>query len=328
MKKSKRLFLILLSFFCFIPTFSSGKIVFAEEQFVYIGGFSAGFSVNTEGAEIVGLSDVITEKGVLSPSKSANLNVGDIILSIDGIKTDNAFDVEKAVKDEKDKLLVVLRNKELITLNITPAKDISGKFRLGVFIRDGINGIGTVTYIKDGKFASLGHPIVYEDGSIISITGGKLYGCKITGCIKGERGNPGELKGTFKKVQNIGDIEKNMEFGVFGNVSSDFNLDKLVKKSIGEARPGDARIITTVDDNGPTEYSISIIKAENDIVSNKNIVLKITDERLVSKTGGIVQGMSGSPILQNGKIVGAVTHVFINDPSKGFGISIKNMINN
>ena len=327
MKKVKSLFLLIL-FVLILCNFTPLSVFANSANSVYLGGFPAGFSLETRGAFVMGLSDVVTFEGIKSPSKEAGVAAGDIILSIDGVAVNNAEDVEKVVKDEKEKLLEIKRCDEKILLDVSPALDMSGNFRLGIFIRDGVNGIGTVTFVNNGRFASLGHPVTDEGGKPLEIIGGKLYNCNITGYIAGERGKAGELRGTFLKTNDIGNIEKNLISGVYGTLKDGFNTDNLKRVEIGEGKIGSAVIYTTIEGDSPKEYDISIVKVTDASAEAKNYVIKINDKALLDTTGGIVQGMSGSPILQDGKIVGAVTHVFINDPSRGFGISIDNMINN
>ena len=328
MKKIKTiLFLLLLSLT--LANFKyTATIAYAAENNIYLGGFPAGFALETRGAYIMGLTDVITEQGIKSPCKEAGIETGDIILSIDGIPVNNAEDVEKVVKDEKEKLLEIKRCDEKILLDVSPALDMSGNLRLGIFIRDGVNGIGTVTFVNNGRFASLGHPVTDEGGKPLEIIGGKLYNCNITGYIAGERGKAGELRGTFLKTNDIGNIEKNLISGVYGHTAETFDKDGLTEIQTGEGKVGTAHIYTTISGESPEKYEISIIKVTDIAGDVKNFVIKINDERLLESTAGIVQGMSGSPIVQDGKLIGAVTHVFVNDPSRGFGISIENMINN
>ena len=196
-----------------------------------------------------------------------------------------------------------------------------------MFIKDDINGIGTITFIKGNKFASLGHPIVSEEGENLEILTGNLYNCSISGCIKGEKGKAGELRGVFIKNNPIATINKNLNTGVFGCLNDNFDKSLLKEIEIGDAKIGDAKIYSTIDNGNPKYYSISIVKIDCDI-NSKNFVIKINDEELLSKTNGIVHGMSGSPIILNDRLVGAVTHVFINDPTRGFGLSIDKMLNN
>ena len=210
---------------------------------------------------------------------------------------------------------------------VQPKKDSEGNFKLGFFLRDDLNGIGTITYFtRNGEFASLGHPVSDDDGKIIPLSGGQAYLCSIINVVKGERGKAGELKGIFINDTKIGSLIKNCETGLYGKADGNYNYGKLPKTEIGEAVMGKAMITTCIDGVIPKEYLISIVKIDNSNRENKNFVIKILDKELLSVTNGILQGMSGSPIVQGGKIVGAVTHVFINDPSRGFGISINKML--
>lgn len=325
----KRIFTcVILTIFSFFLV-SSYNYVYAEENdnSVYLGGQTAGFSISTKGAYIVGLCDVITESGIKQPSVDAGLCKGDIIVSIDGIEVNNASDIEKVVKDTNKKVLAIKRCGEVKLVDIVPAKDVCGKYKLGIFVREDVCGIGTITYIKGNKFASLGHPILDENEEVLQISSGKIYNCNIIGYLKGERGKPGELRGVFEKKNQIGEIKLNCNCGVFGELDKNFNKKDLKKIDIGIARVGSASIFSTVSGNEVNEYSISIVKVD-EASEFKNFIIKIADTRLLNGTGGIVQGMSGSPIVQNGKLIGAVTHVFINDPSRGFGIAVNNMLKN
>ena len=326
MKKRFSIFItLLISAFCLF--LSSSKILtVADEIEVYLGGVPAGFSIQTKGAYVVGICDVITENGIQSPSKNAGIMVGDVLLKVDNVDINNALDIEKVVCDNKNYVIQIKREGEIQLKTVIPSRDINGKYRLGVFIRDGINGIGTLTYIKGKQFAALGHPIIDENGDIVEIVSGSLFDCNISGYIKGERGKAGELRGVFLRENKDGFIYNNLESGVFGEISDKFNLSEFKKIKLGQAKIGDAEIVTTIDGKTPEKYSISIIKCDNNS-KTKNFVIKVDDKRLLETTGGIVQGMSGSPIIQSGKLVGAVTHVFVNDPTRGFGIAINNMVN-
>ncbi len=326
--KKNRLFTLLITLVLLISAFfTSGITAYADGVKVYLGGMPAGFSMSTRGANVLGLCDVITDDGIKSPSRDSNLQIGDIILSIDGIEVNSAQDIAKVLNNSDLKILKVNREDNIFLTEIIPAKDITGNYKLGVYIKDNINGIGTVTFIKGNRIAALGHPVLNDDGSILDITSGDVYSCEITGYVRGERGKPGELRGIFNRNDVIATIEKNLENGLYGKLTQNAKIKNLQAIETGSAKVGKATIKTTISDDNAIEYEISIIKVD---LSNdtKNFVLKITDERLLSTTGGIVQGMSGSPIIQDGKLVGAVTHVFINDPTRGFGISIDKMINN
>lgn len=324
-KRYLQLFLILILSFATIFTTKNTSVL--AENVYYLGGFPAGFELKTRGATVVGLSDVLTDKGVLSPSKDAEIQTNDIILNIDTFEINTAFDIEKSLKDDKEKILTIKREQSIININVKPAKDLNGKFKLGILVKNGINGIGTITYIEKDKFASLGHAVYYNN-QIAQIIGGNIYNCTITDFTKGEISKPGELKGIFIKDKNIGCVLKNARTGIYGTINNNFKCDNLEKIQLGEGKIGQAYIYTTINGNTPQKYQISIVKTDYNDINNKNYVIKVNDKRLLETTGGIVQGMSGSPIVQDGKLIGAVTHVFTNDPTRGFGIFINNMFNN
>ena len=322
--RRKGLFFIILCLL--ISLFSVSSVAYADElgNSVYLGGMPAGFSVYTKGAFVNGFSSVICNDGVYSPAKDAGVEIGDVILSINNVETNNVLDIEKSLTDTNDKILKIDRNLEIKYITVKPKMDLSGNIKLGLFIRDGINGIGTITYIKGNNFASLGHPVTTENGEIANICGGNIFSCNITGVIKGVKGRAGELRGVFLKDNVVGYIEKNIKTGVYGKINDNFKLNNLRKIELGKPNVGDAIIFSTLSGSTPEEYTISIIKVDKNRTT-KDLVIKITDEKLLENAGGIVQGLSGSPIIQCGKLVGAVTHVFINDPTRGFAISIDNM---
>ena len=326
MKKKSALICLLLSILCLLVGSVSPVFASSDEQ-LYLGGMPAGFTLSTRGAYVVGVCDVVTENGVVSPAKDADFRVGDVILYIDGYPINNSKDIEVGIKGREIVTVELIRCGENIKKDLEPAIDISGSEKIGVFVKDNVSGIGTVTFIKGNRFASLGHPIIDDCGEIIKITGGEVFNCKITGAVKGERGKAGELKGVFIRNNPIATIDKNLDCGVYGSLNGGIDVKKLTKIEMGTAEIGSASIYSTINGNTPMEYKISIVKTDN-FSETKNFVIKIEDENLLEQTGGIVQGMSGSPIVQNGKLVGAVTHVFINDPTRGFGISIDKMINN
>lgn len=328
-KKLKYLLAIILSFSMFFTLnfFETAKA--SETDFLYLGGIPAGFTIKTKGATVIGLSDIITEKGIFSPAKNADIRVGDVITAINDTPVDGAETIASVLRRNGDKPVKVeiCRSGESLVKYVQPKKDSEGNFKLGFFLRDDLNGIGTITYFtRNGEFASLGHPVSDDDGKIIPLSGGQAYLCSIINVVKGERGKAGELKGIFIDDTKIGSLIKNCETGLYGKADGNYNYSKLPKTEIGEAVMGKAMITTCIDGVIPKEYQISIVKIDNSNKENKNFVIKILDKELLSVTNGILQGMSGSPIVQGGKIVGAVTHVFINDPSRGFGISINKML--
>lgn len=325
MKKIGLKFLVLAIVFCSLFC-AAATNAYAVEK-VYIGGFACGFEIKTDGAFVVGTSDVVTKDGIKSPSKNAGIEVGDVLVSVNGKKISTPYDIELALKDYKGGSVVCVFKKDGKdnVKEITPVKDTNGNYRLGLFVRDGASGLGTVTFVKEnGSFAALGHP-VFEGTEPTKVNGGNIYRCSVFGVNKGERGKAGELKGVFVGDEPIGNIVKNTAFGIQGNINPKFDYKALGLVEVGDAGIGDAVIISTVDGVKREEFSASIVKADNS-KSNRNLLVKITDKRLISVAGGIVRGMSGSPVMQNGKIVGAITHVFVNDPTRGYGISINNML--
>lgn len=327
MKKKICLFL----FFAFLGVSiicGGNNIAFAQTKTVILGGMPAGFEMETRGALVVGLSDVITKNGTESPAKDAGIKQGDIIYFINDIEINDSKDIERALNLTKDEIEVDYeRCGNSFSVKLIPAIDVNGAKKIGVFIKEAISGIGTVTFIDGERIATLGHPVLDESGKPLNIVGGFIYPCNITGYIAGERGKPGELRGIVNSSEKIATIDKNNQYGIFGSMIKGAKVINERKIELGEGRPGNAFIYTTINGNSPKRYSISIIKSDNLFSDTKNYVIKITDRELLETTGGIIQGMSGSPIVQDGRLVGAVTHVFIGDPTRGFGISINNMLN-
>lgn len=301
---------------------------------VYVGGMPAGFTLSAGGAQVIGLSEVMNDKGATSPAADAGIRTGDVITEAAGIRVETVGELNEILGKCKGRAieLKVLRGETEMTFFVTPVKDkVTGKYKIGVLIRDSVSGIGTVTYIdkQTKRFGSLGHSVVGEDHREMKIAGGKVYQCSIVSVSKGIRGKAGELRGMFLSEGGIGNAEKLCECGIYGQVSDSYELSGLecvYTADIDEVQPGDAYILSTVSGVCPKKYAIDIVKVDKTNRNNKNFVIRITDKELISETGGIVQGMSGSPILQDGKLVGAVTHVFLNDPTRGYGIDINTML--
>lgn len=301
-------------------------------------GNPIGIYVETDGILVLGSGRITGEDGLNYEPVNNKLKSGDYILEING----KALTKKKDLIDEiqncngKDITLLVRRNKEKITVRITPVRSTNGSYKIGAWIRDNTQGIGTLTFITaDGQFGALGHGITDIDtGMLMNIKAGSIYRAEIMSIVKGKEGEPGELIGMIRQSDRhrIGVINNNTLQGIFGSIGKEYEDNLGIKPlKIGfkqEVTRGKAKILCTVDDK-VEEFEIVI---ESIDISNSNqskgIVLRITDEKLLGKTGGIVQGMSGSPIIQNNKIIGAVTHVFIQDSTKGYGTFIENMVNN
>ena len=309
------------------------KIRVLDSKKIYAGGMPVGLVLNSKGVIVVGASPVTTFDGEYNAEKDGVLKIGDIILEINNTEVLTTDDVSLIInkKENKDKELFVkvLRDSKEIVLETKPIYDIrSDIYRLGVWVKDDASGIGTLTFVDSNlRFGALGHPICDNDTkTIINIRDGKLYNCSVMGVNKSKGGVPGEIRGLFLEGKDEqGYIEKNNEFGVFGELSKDSSLIELTEEyEIGgrlTVKPGKAQIRCCVDGENIKMYDIEIIKTNYQNYSNdKSMVIRVTDLDLINKTGGIVQGMSGSPIIQNGRLVGAVTHVFVNDPTKGFGV--------
>lgn len=287
----------------------------------------------TKGVIVIKLSDIETSEGAMSPAKIAGLETGDIIQSVNGEEINTAEQMASIIEKNKGKEIDVryLREENEYSTVITPVLSLSDrKYKTGIWVRDSTAGIGTMTYYNPstGEFAGLGHGICDIDtGKLMPLLKGNVVDVEITDIIKGRSGSPGELKGTFDTVKR-GDVVKNTEHGVYGLIDSqDYITSEPLEIGLGnEVVTGKAEIMCELDGTGVNKYEIEITKIKNNDREGKNFLISVTDEKLIEKTGGIVQGMSGSPIIQNGKIVGAVTHVLVNSPTKGYGIFIENML--
>lgn len=303
------------------------------------GGNAIGVRMNTKGVLVVAVTDVIDIDGNRrSPAREAGLKVGDSIIEIDGEKIVSSEQVVNILnkQESNDVELKILRNKNEFTTVTKAVKCLQDNtYRLGIWVRDKTSGIGTMTFYNDKNnvFGALGHGITDQDtGELLTVEKGLVMKAQISDIEQGKKGTPGEIKGVFYKTDEIlGEIEVNTNYGIYGSlIDTNGEIKNKQKIPIGfkeEVQTGKAHILTTLEDNKIGEYEIKIQKLElQDTPDGKSMVLKVTDEELLSKTSGIVQGMSGSPIIQNGRIIGAVTHVFVNDPTKGYGLYIEWML--
>jgi stage IV sporulation protein B len=300
-------------------------------------GTPIGIYVETDGILVLGSGKITGEDGLNYEPIHNKLKSGDYILAINDKEVNDKNELIKEILncDGKDLKLLVRRNNEKITVKITPVRTASGGYKIGAWIRDDTQGIGTLTFIStNGKFGALGHGITDIDtGLLMEIDKGSIYDAEIMSIIKGKEGEPGELIGMIRQnnKHRLGEITNNTYQGIFGNITRNQNKIPSEPLEIGlkqEVKKGKALVRCTVNDT-VDDYEIEILNVDiNNTNHSKGIVLRITDERLLDLTGGIVQGMSGSPIIQNNKIIGAVTHVFIQDSTKGYGTFIENMVNN
>ncbi len=261
-----------------------------------------------------------------SPAKAAGVKEGDRLLRIDRQNITCAQDVRTALDQSHGTVTLTLqRGDDLTTLKVAPTITAQGP-KLGLYLRQGITGIGTVTYYDPatGTFGALGHGVNVPSGELLRLTQGLAYPAAVSHVRKGAAGEPGQLMGTLTDKAPLGPILQNTPQGVFGKAEVSFSGQQL---PLGQPVPGEATILSTVTGSTPREYTVRILKIYSaPRQSGRNMLLEVTDSALLDATGGIVQGMSGSPIIQNGKLVGAVTHVLVNDPTRGYGIFMENML--
>ncbi len=318
----------------FIP-FKEIKITPAESTSVYVSGSTVGIYMETKGVLIIDTGEIISREGTsLEPAKNI-VKPGDYIVAFNQQSIKNKQELLKDLSflDGEPVTLDVIRDGKQIPLSLTPVKDAAGAYKLGIWVRDNTQGIGTLTYVDgNGNYGALGHGISDVDtGELLHINKGALYQAEILGIQKGETGSPGELSGLirYEPGRIIGNIEKNSKNGIYGNLSAGIKNTGLKKLPVAykqELEIGPASILCCVDGQAK-EYQAEITRIDmNHEDTNKSFVIHVTDERLLELTGGIVQGMSGSPVIQNGKVIGAVTHVFVQDATSGYGIFIENML--
>ncbi|WP_326909024.1 SpoIVB peptidase [Sedimentibacter sp. MB31-C6] len=320
-------------------TKNNDLVVEAEAKYIIPGGQTIGVELKTEGILVVGLADIVnTDKVSTSPAKLAGMQIGDKILSIDSIRFEDAEDIIKYTESKgiKDYSITYEREGKIYNCNITPVQIYkSNEIKFGFWARDDIAGIGTVTFVdpETGRFSAIGHGIADADtGKLIDIKTGVISKANITSIKLGKKGEPGEIIGyILRDEKSLGTVENNTNFGVYGNINKNgmnyFKNDLIEVGSKEEMTLGPAEIYSCVN-NETKIYNIEVTKIfYQNKPDEKSFVIKIVDDELLGLTNGIIQGMSGCPVVQNNKIVGAVTHVFMNDPTKGYGIYIEWIFN-
>lgn len=344
MQKSRlKIHLILLV--SFLIPFIQFNVVAAEENSntiqVIPGGQSVGVKLHTSGVVVVGFSQTEFNDEKISSAERAGIKVGDIILQIDGKKVanmDNFVDIMSSKKDSHEPVkLLIKRQEHIFPITVDPIYDKDDDiYRLGLFIRDATAGIGTMTFYEPitKRYGALGHVIMdQQTKKPVDIYNGKIVNSDITSINRGENGVPGEKKARFSlEDDSLGTIQRNSDFGIFGKLRNSDMFNGPNQKAIPVAhakdvKEGKAQIYTVVKDDKVEAFDIEIVSSEpSETPETKGLIIKITDEKLLDQTGGIVQGMSGSPIIQDNKLVGAVTHVFLNDPTSGYGVHIEWML--
>lgn len=311
------------------------KVHTVEKQEVLVSGSPVGIYMETKGVLVIDSGEITDREGIRRTPAEHIIQSGDYICEIDGKVLTGKRQLMQLVRENQGEPmeLQVIRHQETIKLEMTPVETEDGSYKLGIWVRDNIQGIGTLTYVEpNGTFGALGHGISDADtGERLEISDGDLYRADILSICKGTAGTPGELRGVinYREENRIGTICGNSQYGIRGQLEPGKYEESMKKIPTGlkqEIQTGKAEIRCDIGD-GIREYQCEILEIDSNARdTNKCFVLRITDDDLLSRTGGIVQGMSGSPVLQNGKLIGAITHVFVNDPTKGYGIFIENMM--
>ena len=297
-------------------------------------GQAVGIKLFAQGVLVVGLSDVTTDQGLASPAKACGIQKGDIITHINDTKVSSIEEVQTILQDlegEEMRLRVVRNEKDQALSARAVQCSADGAYKLGAWIRDSMAGIGTLTFVDPdtGLFGTLGHGINDVDTSVLmKLQSGAITPASVAGVVKGMDGRPGELRGCFSSKQDLGTLFANTEQGVFGSLTSPsaFSGQPIPVAQPEEIHTGPATILSNVEGTTVEEFQVEIVKLHPNASDTRDLMLKVTDPRLLEKTGGIVQGMSGSPILQDGKLVGAVTHVLIDHADQGYGIFATHML--
>lgn len=323
MNFKRKLLILLISFSIIIPS-----NVFAYSKYLIPGGENIGITINSDGVFIVGFYKV-NGKNI---AENAGFMIGDRIISINDEKISNTRELVEKIKSEDPEITIKLgyiRNNKIDSLKLRLQREKDGTYKTGIYVKDTVTGIGTLTYIdpSDDSYGALGHEIVSSNSNInFTLKKGMVFKSDITSITKGSVGLTGEKNASLDSDKVYGDIKYNLKTGIFGKLNERISDSELLEVAeLDEVKIGKAEIITVINGNEKESFDIEILSIDkkND---TKNFLIEITDELLLEKTGGIIKGMSGSPIIQNGKIIGAITHTIVDKPNKGYGISIIKML--
>lgn len=303
--------------------------VFAYSDYILAGGQNIGIQLNSNGILIVGTYEI----GTQNPAKDANLQIGDKITSINNQEVHSIEEMLQVISSLENPTTIeitYLRGSLQATTTLSLIKDENQVYKTGLYVKDSINGVGTLTFIDPNTrlYGALGHEIIEKTtGQRLEIKDGKIYSSIVTGITPSNEGNPGEKNARYDVNDIYGNIQENSNSGIFGTYTDELPTSKLYKVAQkNEIQLGRASILTVIQDNTVQEFEINILKLSPEQKETKNILFEVTDKELLATSGGIVQGMSGSPIIQNNMIIGAVTHVVVDDCTKGYGIFITNML--
>lgn len=322
MNFKRKLLYFLVSFIFIIPT-----NVFAYTKYLIPGGETIGIKVETDGVFVVGFYKVNGQE----IAKKAGFEIGDRIIKVNEKRIHNVMDLVDNIDSNSQEINLVfdvIRGIDNIRLTMTLIKDVDSSYKTGIYVKDNIVGIGTLTYIdpETNTYGALGHEITDPSGFTFTTYDGNIFSSSVTSITKATIVRPGEKNATINTKDIYGNINYNLETGIFGELTKNISDNKTLEvMSIDEVKIGKAEIITVLSDNKKEYFNIEILSIDKNN-KTKNFLIKIVDDKLLNKTGGIVKGMSGSPIIQNGKIVGAITHTIVDNPKKGYGISIEKML--
>ncbi len=310
------------------------RVSVVDQPVVVVAGIPFGIKMYTDGVLVVGFSDVQTKAGPCNPAKIAGLRKGDVVVSVDGTAVTTNAQLRDLIEQSAGEYLELRVRRDDVEFTVrfrAVLSEVENRYRSGFWVRDSSAGVGTLTYFDPSTrtFGGLGHAVCDVDtGEILPISGGEIVSAEIMGVKKGTAGQTGSLEGAIYD-ERIGILDVNDETGVYGRLTTlpNVTLQTVPVAMKQQIQEGKARIYTTIEGTQPDWYNIEIKQIRyNDASPTKNMIVRITDERLLEKTGGIVQGMSGSPIIQDGKLVGAITHVLVNDPTRGYAIFAENML--